>query len=81
MENSLFSSSVPLVKNNYSYMCVFLALRERALSGDRGMPKGTPGKRAKWHLGKFLLFFLERKRRAVTVRLLAVKKCTDVIDY
>ncbi|KAK4302591.1 hypothetical protein Pmani_004452 [Petrolisthes manimaculis] len=27
------------------------ALRERALSGDRGVPKGTPGKRAKWHLG------------------------------
>nr|AZZ65890.1 AMP-activated protein kinase alpha subunit [Gecarcinus lateralis] len=27
------------------------SLRERALSGDRGMPKGTPGKRAKWHLG------------------------------
>ncbi|KAK4311870.1 hypothetical protein Pmani_016654 [Petrolisthes manimaculis] len=26
-------------------------LRERALSGDRGVPKGTPGKRAKWHLG------------------------------
>lgn len=27
------------------------ALRERALSGDRGLPKGTPVKRAKWHLG------------------------------
>nr|XP_053629506.1 5'-AMP-activated protein kinase catalytic subunit alpha-2-like [Cherax quadricarinatus]QPF20893.1 AMP-activated protein kinase subunit alpha [Cherax quadricarinatus] len=27
------------------------SLRERALSGDRGVPKGTPGKRAKWHLG------------------------------
>ncbi|XP_066964115.1 5'-AMP-activated protein kinase catalytic subunit alpha-2 isoform X1 [Macrobrachium rosenbergii] len=27
------------------------ALRERALSGDRGVPKGTPVKRAKWHLG------------------------------
>ncbi|KAK4302381.1 hypothetical protein Pmani_025532 [Petrolisthes manimaculis] len=27
------------------------ALRERALSGDRGVPKGTPGKRAKGHLG------------------------------
>ncbi|XP_068238962.1 5'-AMP-activated protein kinase catalytic subunit alpha-2 isoform X2 [Palaemon carinicauda] len=28
-----------------------IALRERALSGDRGVPKGTPVKRAKWHLG------------------------------
>ncbi|KAK4320003.1 hypothetical protein Pmani_009073, partial [Petrolisthes manimaculis] len=28
-----------------------VTLRERALSGDRGVPKGTPGKRAKWHLG------------------------------
>ncbi|XP_037775905.1 5'-AMP-activated protein kinase catalytic subunit alpha-2-like isoform X1 [Penaeus monodon] len=27
------------------------SLRERALSGDRGLPKGTPVKRAKWHLG------------------------------
>ncbi|KAG7174330.1 5'-AMP-activated protein kinase catalytic subunit alpha-2-like, partial [Homarus americanus] len=26
-------------------------LRERALSGDRGVPKNAPGKRAKWHLG------------------------------
>ncbi|MPC59756.1 5'-AMP-activated protein kinase catalytic subunit alpha-2 [Portunus trituberculatus] len=32
-------------------MSAATALRERALSGDRGMPKGTPGKRAKWHLG------------------------------
>lgn len=47
---------------NIFYLCISIALRERALSGDRGMPKGTPGKRAKWHLGKSLLFsFLLRK--------------------